>query len=185
MKKGFLKNSLLIMAAMLMLWSVVSCTNEDDKQTDGKATIQFKLTDAPALAYEAVNIDVRGISVGIADEFAEEDESDEDSSKVTWIELDVPNPGLYNLLDLRNGKTILLANGDIPAGKISQVRLLLGDESNVVIDGVSIYYKLRRPSQAVLNLIYTKHCSPIWRTALSSILMQPDRLSERVMELIA
>jgi len=42
MKKGFLKNSFLTMAAMLMLWSVVSCTNEDDKLTEGKATIQFK-----------------------------------------------------------------------------------------------------------------------------------------------
>ena len=155
MKKGFLKNSFLTMAAMLMLWSVVSCTNEDDKLTEGKATIQFKLTDAPALAYEEVNIDVRGISVGIADEFAEEDESDEDSSEVTWIELDVPNPGLYNLLDLRNGKTILLANGDIPAGKISQVRLLLGDESNVVIDGVP--HILQTPSAQSSGLKFNLH----------------------------
>lgn len=69
MKTRFLKSGSLAIAAMLMLWGAVSCTNENDRLTDGKASIQFKLTDAPALNYDEVNIDIRGVRVGIADAF--------------------------------------------------------------------------------------------------------------------
>ncbi|HAR37514.1 MAG TPA: hypothetical protein DCS09_02430, partial [Porphyromonadaceae bacterium] len=111
MKTRFLKSGSLTIAAMLMLWGAVSCTNENEKLTDGKASIQFKLTDAPALNYDEVNIDIRGVRVGIADAFFDV-EDDIDSSEVSWVELDVPNPGIYNLLDFRNGETVLLAGGD-------------------------------------------------------------------------
>lgn len=161
MKTSFLKNGSLAIAAILMLWGIVSCTDENERFPDGKARIQFKLTDAPALEYDAVNIDIQGISVGIADEYfysddpyLEEDE-DFDSLEVDWVDLDIPTPGLYNLLDFRNGETVLLANGDIPAGKISQVRLLLGDESNVVIDGVE--HDLKTPSAQISGLKFNLH----------------------------
>ena len=154
MKKFILKNGSLTIVSMLMLWAVMSCTNENEKITDGKATIQFKLTDAPALNYDEVNIDVRGVRVGFADDFFD-DEDNIDSSKVTWLDLDVPNPGIYNLLDYRNGETVLLANGDIPAGKISQVRLILGDGSNVVVNGV--VHGLSTPSAQTSGLKFNLH----------------------------
>ncbi|MDD3968875.1 MAG: DUF4382 domain-containing protein [Proteiniphilum sp.] len=154
MKTRFLKNGSLALVSVLMLWSAVSCMNENEKFTDGKATIQLKLTDAPALNYDAVNIDVQGVRVGVADDFFDV-EDDIDSSEVTWVDLDVPNPGIYNLLDLRNGETILLAGGEIPAGKISQVRLILGDENTVVVDSVS--YDLSTPSAQTSGLKFNLH----------------------------
>ncbi|MCE5178659.1 MAG: DUF4382 domain-containing protein [Porphyromonadaceae bacterium] len=154
MKTRFLKSGSLAIAVMLMLWGAVSCTNENERLPDGKATIQFKLTDAPALNYDEVNIDIRGVRVGIADAFFDVDD-EIDSSEVSWVELDVPNPGIYNLLDFRNGETVLLAGGDIPAGKISQIRLILGDESNVVVDGVA--HDLQTPSAQTSGIKFNLH----------------------------
>ncbi|MCE5206470.1 MAG: DUF4382 domain-containing protein [Porphyromonadaceae bacterium] len=155
MKKIFFKNGFLAIVSMLMLWALASCMDENENEKiDGKATIQFKLTDAPALNYDAVNIDVRGVRIGVADKFFDV-EDDIDSSEVTWVDLDVKNPGIYNLLDLRNGETVLLAGGDIPAGKISQVRLILGDGSNVVVDGVP--HDLKTPSAQTSGLKFNLH----------------------------
>lgn len=163
MKKNFKKN-LIALASLLMLITVVSCTNENDKlEKDGTATIQLKLTDAPALEYDAVYIDIQGVRVGVADEYfydddpyIDDDADDLDEYKdVEWVDLVLNNPGLYNLLDYRNGETVMLAGGDIPVGKISQVRLLLGDESHVVIDGVE--HPLKTPSAQTSGLKFNLH----------------------------
>jgi hypothetical protein len=53
-------------------------------------------------------------------------------------------PGVYNLLDFRNGIDTLLASVDVPAGKISQIRLILGENNSVVVDGST--YPLNTPS---------------------------------------
>lgn len=123
----------------------------------------MKLTDAPALEYDAVYIDIQGIRVGVADEYfydddpyIDDDADDLDEYKdVEWVDLVLNNPGLYNLLDYRNGETVMLAGGDIPVGKISQVRLLLGDESHVVIDGVE--HPLKTPSAQTSGLKFNLH----------------------------
>lgn len=51
------------------------------------------------------------------------------------VMLDPVRPGVYNLLDFRNGLDTLLLRADIPAGKISQIRLILGTNNSVVVDG--------------------------------------------------
>ena len=131
MKRRIFKTGLLALASLAMLWVAVGCdVNEDVNEK--KATIQIKLTDAPALNYDEVNIDIQAVSVGIANGEGE------------WIDLNIHNPGVYNLLELRNGNTVLLAGGDIPAGDISQIRLLLGENNSVVVDGME--YDLDTPS---------------------------------------
>ena len=133
MKRRIFKTGLLALASMAMLWGAVGCDINDDVN-EKKASIQIKLTDAPALNYDEVNVDIRGVSVGVAGGDADGD----------WIDLNINNPGVYNLLDLRNGNTVLLAGGDIPAGDISQIRLMLGENNSVVVDGVE--YDLDTPS---------------------------------------
>lgn len=59
------------------------------------------------MEYSAVNIDVQGIEVGVSD-----------ADSVKWVALDLIQPNVYNLLDYRNGKTVL-ADASFPAGKIS------------------------------------------------------------------
>ncbi|HBT85728.1 MAG TPA: hypothetical protein DEB12_07455 [Porphyromonadaceae bacterium] len=146
MKTRLLKNGLLALASVVMLWGAVSCESDNDDFKNGKATVRFSLTDAPAFDYDEVNIDIIGVSVGVAD-----DEMGEGG----WFDLNMPEPGVFDLLKLRNGETVLLAGGDIPAGDITQVRLLLGDGSNVVVDGEP--YSLFTPSAYTSGLKLNLH----------------------------
>ncbi|HET7116281.1 MAG TPA: DUF4382 domain-containing protein, partial [Hanamia sp.] len=52
-----------------------------------------------------------------------------------WDTLDI-KPGLYNILQLRNGNDVIFGTGTIPAGTIRQMRLSLGTRSYVVVSGV-------------------------------------------------
>lgn len=106
-----------IFILILLTAAFISCRKEEGPDF-GKASLTFRLTDAPA-AYDKVNIDVTGMEVIIDD---------------STISLDV-NKGVYNLLDLVNGKDTLLVEQDIPAGRISQVRLILGNNNTIEVNG--------------------------------------------------
>lgn len=125
MKKLFLLTALCLIA-------FTACDNDEKNENKGKAQIEVRLTDAPA-PYDEVNIDIIGISLHVTnDEFS------------GWEELSLLYPGIYNLLDYQNGVDTLLAAYDIPAGKISQIRLLLGENNTIVKEGV--VYPLKTPS---------------------------------------
>ncbi len=100
--------------------------------------IIVRLTDSPG-DYEAVNIDIVGVQVHRSMSNAESG----------WIDLDV-NAGVYNLLDLTDGVETVIADSRIPAGQISQLRLVLGDNNTVVVDGVE--YDIITPSAAKSGL---------------------------------
>lgn len=121
MKKS--KFFIVLLAAMPILM-MVSCK----KDSANTSTFRFKLTDAPG-AYEAVNVDIQGIEV----------HSEADG----WVTFN-SSLGVVNLLDYMNGKTTLMAEGEIAAGKITQARLILGGDNSVVIDGIT--YELNTPS---------------------------------------
>jgi hypothetical protein len=93
------------------------------------AKMNFFLTDAPA-AYNAVNVDIQSIRA----------HSDQNG----WVNVQLSNPGVYNLLDFSNGLDTLIASADLPSGKISQLRLILG--SNNTIDDNGTIYPLSTPS---------------------------------------
>lgn len=95
-----------------------ACENEDKN-----ARLEVRLTDAPG-DYEKVNIDIQGIEIN----------AEEGNSSSGWKSLEV-NKGIYNLLELTNGIDTLLSSTDLPAGKISQIRLILGDNNSITIDG--------------------------------------------------
>jgi hypothetical protein len=70
------------------------------------------------------------------------------------------NAGMYNLLDFTNGKDTLIASGDVAAGRVSQIRLILGNNNYVVIGGIR--YDLSTPSaqQSGLKLNVQTDLSP-------------------------
>ncbi|MCD6013195.1 MAG: hypothetical protein K0Q79_3057 [Flavipsychrobacter sp.] len=89
----------------------------------------MRLTDAPG-DYDAVYIDIQQIVFKVAGR-----------AEVVLI----PNrPGIYNLLTFRNGLDTLLVNATVPAGTVEQIRLVLGSNSSIVVDGIS--YPLNTPS---------------------------------------
>src|SRR5690606_25455763 len=61
-------------------------------------------------------------------------------------------PGIYNLLDFQNGLDTLIASGDVPAGKVSQIRLILGPNNEVVVNGVPEPLKTPSAQQSGLKL---------------------------------
>lgn len=107
-----------------------------DSDTDGSGTsqLQVRMTDAPG-DYEEVNIEIESVQVHTEDTDSEEG----------WVTLDEINPGIYNLLDFANGRDTLLASAELPAGSISQIRLILGDDNTVKLkDGTIV--DLKTPS---------------------------------------
>jgi hypothetical protein len=92
-----------------------------------EATVNFRLTDAPA-NYDALFIDVQGIEV--------------QTSTNGWVTLN-SSLGVVDLLTLVNGKDTLIAGGQF-SGRVSQVRLILGSNNSIVVNGTS--YPLDVPS---------------------------------------
>lgn len=134
-----IKKILPALTVVAMLLAGVSCT-----KNDGDARIKFSLTDAPSMEYDAVNIDVQGIQVGVGN-----------GENSEWVDLNILHPGVYNLLDYRNGEKIILADESFPAGKISQVRLILGDNNTVRIGTEE--YPLTTPSAQQSGLKLNLH----------------------------
>lgn len=109
-----------------------ACTKNGAVLENGKARMQVALTDGPG-NYEVVNIDVKDVLINYGD----------DTSK-GWVSLDGVKQGNYDVLQLANGKDTILADAAIKTGKIQQIRLVLGDNNFVKVDGKT--YALQTPS---------------------------------------
>ncbi|WP_185146978.1 DUF4382 domain-containing protein [Chryseobacterium echinoideorum] len=118
---------LLILCSSVFLLSVTSCSDSTDEIATS-ATLNVRLTDGPA-DYDAVNIDIQRIEI---------------NSNGQWFELNFPNPGIYNLLDLKNGADVFLGQAILPAGNVSQMRMILGSNNSLIKNG--IVYPLQTPS---------------------------------------
>ena len=109
---------------------LTSCNKtKDPDPTTGNATLTIKLGDSPA-GYDAVNVEILRVNVNI---------------NGSWQEYAVTAPGVYNLLQFTNGNTLLLIGPTLAApGTISELRLILGDNNSIVVDG--ILCELKTPS---------------------------------------
>ncbi len=113
----------------ILVFGLFACKN-------GKREIQVLLTDAPG-DYEEVNIEIREVKVNF--------NKDADG----WLALN-PAPGIYDLLEFQNGVTTPIANGTVPDGTVKELRLVLGPDNTVKVDGV--YYPLVLSSQGESGL---------------------------------
>lgn len=122
-------------------WAVISivallCSCEFDKN----ARVEVWLTDSPG-DYQEVNVEIEGVEIHAS-------EVDNGSG---WKSLDV-DKRIVNLLDLTNGKDTLLGSIEIPSGKISQIRLKLGDNNSVKVGGKVYDLNIPSGSQSGLKL---------------------------------
>ena len=122
------------MIATFISLGLTSCSEDDDSipSTEGKANLTVRMTDAPG-DYDAVFVDVQDIEIHVDAESETETEADLDGDG--WVSVGEVNTGVYNLLELTGGVTQLLAETEVPAGYVSQMRLILGSENSVVVDG--------------------------------------------------
>ena len=138
-----MKTTRILWLAFTMVAAVIFFSCKKDK---GNSRLNVYLTDAPA-AYDAVNIDVVSVEI----------KSTDDQSDNGWQQLTLAKAGVYNLLDFRNGMDTLLSSVELPAGKVSQLRLILGSNNSVVINGNSIPLPLQTPSAQQSGLKFNIH----------------------------
>lgn len=101
-----------------------------DKNNESTTVLKINMTDAP-LDAEEVNVDLQAVRVNFTD----------DSNG--WTDLDAV-PGVYNLLALQNGLDTLVAQGTVPTGMLKEIRLMLGSNNSIKVNGQ--VYPLTIPS---------------------------------------
>jgi len=120
--KKILSVTLLFVAAIV---TFEACSKDNNYNGGGSSKLSVYLTDDPG-SYDAVYIDIEEIQV----------KAGSDSSEDGWQSLPLTKKGIYNLLDFRNGLDTLLTSADLPAGTISQIRLVLGSNNSVIVNGI-------------------------------------------------
>ena len=129
------KNVLLIAIFMIALLGFQSCSNDNEKIIDNTARVQLKLVDAPG-DYEEVNIEIIDVLIN----------SPENGGDWTSITPDDFTPIIVDLTELIGGEELLLSDVIIPSGMLKEVRLVLGDNNTLLIEGKSDPVHLDTPS---------------------------------------
>lgn len=129
------KWNLILIAALSVM--INACKKTDTGSGDpGKASYTVRMTDDPG-PYQEVNIDLRGVEVT--------------GSAGKTVLLNV-NAGVYNLLDFSNGLDTIIATGMVDAGYVEQIRLILGPNNTVVVDGDAYLLDVPSGEQSGLKL---------------------------------
>lgn len=121
-----MKKKLSQFVALILIVLMSAC----DKDNNGGTTqVNMRLTDGPAV-YDHVYIDIQQVEVTM-----------EGSSAVTLAPI---HAGVYDILSFRNGLDTLLMRATLPAGRVGQIRLILGSNNSLVVNNVT--YPLNTPS---------------------------------------
>jgi len=147
-----------LLAFINLVVVIGSCSKEKDASSDsnaGTATFNLRMTDATG-PFTAVNVDIQSVEV----------KTDNGGT----ILLNVSS-GIYNLLDFTNGVDTLLATGVIPVSTVSQVRLILGPNNTVVVNGQT--YPLQTPSAQQSGLKLQVH-APLQANVTYNMLLDFD-----------
>ena len=111
--------------ALLLAFTAFGCSDDDESTGPKFGTIQMHMTDAPA-EVDAINLVIREVSIHRGDG---EDEGGWEVLRTDTLDVD--------LLELRNGVFLTLADAEVPAGTYTQIRLKLDEGSTIVVDGVT------------------------------------------------
>ena len=135
-----MKKLIFMLSAVVIGITFNSCNSDSDTKS---YPYNVRMTDAPG-PYEEVNIDLQAVEI-----------TGNDGQTVLLS----TNAGIYNLLDFSNGLDTLIATSTLNDSDVEQIRLILGPNNTVVIDGVS--YPLTTPSaeQSGLKLLVTNTSS--------------------------
>ena len=126
----------------IMVFVTFNCNNADDSKNDGTATLSVKLVDDPG-DYENVFIEIIDVMLKYQTNSGDSDDDDHNG----WESIGILNPGVYDLLELTGGVSLsLIDNAEIETGNIKQIRLILGDNNSVVLEGETESRLLNTPS---------------------------------------
>lgn len=132
---GKFKNKIFGAIALLIGFGLTACSSGD-----GTGTMRISLTDAPA-DYAEVNIEIHQVLVKANDE--DNDDLDDGDETENMDDEELENNGwnvvfndtiMVNLLDYQNGAILDLGEVELEEGRYNQVRLVLGDDNNIVLN---------------------------------------------------
>jgi hypothetical protein len=120
----------------VLVITLFNCSDNDNNESiQGTSQISVKLMDRPG-EYDNVFVEVVDVRIKV---------NDSGNDESGWVSLDAINTGVYDLLELTGGINVLLVDDFvIPSGTLNQIRLVLGDDNSVVIDGET--FPLNTPS---------------------------------------
>jgi len=131
------------LVTILFISLAFSCNDSNDSDNNETATISVKLVDEPG-DYQNVFVEIVDVKIKYENDDVDEDGEDEEEG---WESIGIINPGVYDLLELTGGVNLeLVDNEDITTGTIKQIRLILGDDNSVVLEGESEARPLNTPS---------------------------------------
>ena len=159
--KNFKKLAFLLAAPILILSILlVACSKENSSSSQ---PLSVFLTDGPG-PYDAVNIDIQAVEVKVDtcrghmfnDHFGDNDQDGDDYGNPrdefgTWVSLNF-TPGVYDVLQLRNGLDSLIGTANI-SGTVRKIRITLGNNNTVVVNGTTFPLTLQNPTQ---NYLYVR-----------------------------
>lgn len=142
-----MRKKISVLLSFLLILLLASCNNENEMTT---SHLKISLIDQ-AGDFESVNIDIKEIRVHSSSIIDEDDEAEidddgeeNDDESGGWVTLEGSNVGVVNILDYTDGNELTIYDSEFPAGYITQIRLILGNDNTVVIKGDSM--KLKTPS---------------------------------------
>ncbi len=146
-------NRFSLITSILASGLLTSCGGGGSTQAAGNGTLQVSLTDAPACGYDAVYVTVSKVRV--------HQSASADGSDSGWTDITLNPARKINLLDLTNGVLDELGQVSLPAGRYTQVRLVLQANTgntvanSVVLSGTTTEVALDTPSavQSGIKLI--------------------------------
>jgi len=151
MKKYF--NIMLLIGGMAI--AITACKKDDETNNNtpveptGKSSLDITLAASynskAATSYDEVNIDIQQISFHT---------SGDSSVTSGWYDLETV-PGIYDLLDYIIDDTLIAFDSLVSSQTISQLRLILGEDNTVMVDG--ILYDLSTPSGQTSGLKVQVH----------------------------
>lgn len=140
-----MKNSLNLILLLCVIGYIVSCEQDyQGENNDKQAKVRVYLVDAP-VAYDEVWVEVLGFQIL--------PENRDESRESAWITLDHEAADKkINLLALTGDNQAYIGGIEIPAGKINQIRLILGKDNYLVKDGEKIDLKTSSAQESGLKL---------------------------------
>lgn len=133
-----MKKAIQFTLALVAFATIIAACNKDN----GTGTMTVRMKDAP-IDFDSVNVEVVAVDIHY---------SSSSGGNSGWISLPT-HAGVYNLLDLQNNVTAVLVNNNVlPAGSITQMRLILGSNNWVVIDSIPFPLELSSQNKTGLKI---------------------------------
>jgi len=131
-----MKTLLKLTAICLFAVGMAACQKEDEQ---GTSTINATMKAIPAQSsdYQSVKVQVTEVQIH--------------NDKTGWEIIDVPDQ-VFDLQLLQNNASVALGSVKMETGNITQVRLMLGTENSVMVNGVSYPLSLSSQDESGLKL---------------------------------